>query len=311
MVIVLHADAQHLAGMKKEGEAMPPSSGSKKNTYILDQQNAIEMTRLLLQERLLTHMMGGLFPDGLDFSGVQTVLDIACGPGGWVLDVARAYPQMQVTGFDTDRMLVEFARAQAQMYHLDNTHFRVMDATKPLKFADASFDFVNARLLVSFMLPQKWPRLMQECVRILRPGGILRLTECEVAITSSPASEHLYGLLTQALKRAGQSFSPDGRTAGITPVLRRLVRDAGCQQIKHAAYAIDFSYGSPAYRSGYDDFEAAFNLLQPFFVRTEVATEDEVEALYQQALREMQAPDFCGIWFYLSVWGMKPEPSSS
>ena len=293
--------------VKERGEVM---SSSKKNTYILDQQRGEEMARLLQQERLLTDVMHGLFPVEMDVLPVHTVLDIACGPGGWVLDVARAYPHMHVTGFDIDRMLVDFGRTQAMAYHLDNAHFRVMDATKALKFPDASFDFINARLLVGFMLPQKWPKLLQECVRMVRPGGILRLTECEVAITSSPASEQLYGLLTQALKRAGQSFSPDGRTAGITPVLRRLLRDAGCHQLMHAAYAVDFSYGSEVYSGAYEDFQAAFKLIQPFFIRTGVATEEEIAPLYQQALLEMQQPDFCGIWYYLSVWGMKPEASS-
>ena len=286
-------------------QPLPSSTKKTTNTYIMDQQNAAEMARLLQQGRLLTEMMNGLFPAAFDVSEIHDVLDIACGPGGWVLDVARAYPSMHVTGFDIDRTLVDFGRAQAQAYHLDNAHFRVMDATKTLKFPDASFDFINARLLVGFMLPQKWPRLMQECMRLLRPGGIIRLTECEAAITSSPASERLYGLLTQALFRAGQSFSPDGRVAGITPVLRRLLRDAGCQQIEYTAYAVDFSHGSETYMSMYEDFQEAFKLIQPFFVRMGVASAEDIEAIYQQALQEMQEPDFCGIWYYLAVWGRK------
>lgn len=284
----------------------PPAS-SRKNTYIMDQQNAEEMARLLLQERLLSDVMGGLFPGRLDLSRVHDVLDIACGPGGWVLDVAQQYPKVQCTGFDIDRMLVDFARAQATTLGLDNAHFRVMDATKPLKFADGSFDWINARLLVGFMLPAKWPKLILECMRLLRPGGIIRLTECELALTNSPASEHLYGLLARALKVAGQSFSPDGRVAGITPMLKKFLRDVGCQQLQHAAYAIDFSTGSEAFANAFQDYRAAFKLVQPFLVRMGVATEEEVEAFYEQALVEIQASDFCGIWFYLSTWGEKPD----
>lgn len=40
---------------------------------------------------------------------------------------------------------------------------------------------------------------------------------------------------TQALKVAGQSFSPDGRHGGITPLLGRFLRDAGCRNIRHLA----------------------------------------------------------------------------
>ncbi|MHB8596760.1 MAG: class I SAM-dependent methyltransferase [Ktedonobacteraceae bacterium] len=272
----------------------------------MDQQNTLEMARLLLQGRLITEAMGGIFPASLDLSPVRDVLDIACGPGGWVLDAAKQNATMQVTGIDLDRSLVEFGRTQAAASHLDNAHFRVMDATKSLKFPDGSFDFINARLLFGFMLPQKWSKLLQECFRMLRPGGIVRLTECEAGISSSPAGERLYGFLAQALKRAGQSFSPDGRTLGITPRLRQFLRDAGCVDLQHAAYAIDYSSGSAAHGSTYQDFVMGFKLIQPFFAAMGVATAEDIEDLYEQALVEMRAPDFCAIWFYLSAWGSKP-----
>ncbi len=70
-------------------------------------------------------------------------------------------------------------------------------------------------------LPEAWPHLLQECVRITRPGGSIRLTEAEYSLSNSPAFERIGALCTQALKIAGQSFSPDGRHIGITPMLGR------------------------------------------------------------------------------------------
>jgi len=40
----------------------------------------------------------------------------------------------------------------------------------------------------------EWPALVQECLRITRPGGILLLTECERGISTSPALEELTAL---------------------------------------------------------------------------------------------------------------------
>ncbi len=54
------------------------------------------------------------------------------------------------------------------------------------------------------MTPATWPALLQECWRITRPGGYLRLTECEEPGTNSEAFETIYGLILQAMKRSGQ-----------------------------------------------------------------------------------------------------------
>src|SRR5436305_1297583 len=68
-------------------------------TYFIDAENAAEMARLTNQDRLITRMMGGLFPVHLDpVHNIHDILDISCGPGGWVLDIAQAYPEKWVTG---------------------------------------------------------------------------------------------------------------------------------------------------------------------------------------------------------------------
>jgi tRNA G46 methylase TrmB len=48
--------------------------------------------RLMIQDRLLTKGMGGLFPERADLSNLHRILDIGCGPGAWALDMADAYP---------------------------------------------------------------------------------------------------------------------------------------------------------------------------------------------------------------------------
>jgi ubiquinone/menaquinone biosynthesis C-methylase UbiE len=275
------------------------------DTYVIDQENVSEMARLVDQDRLITETMGGLFPPHLDLAPLHDVLDIACGPGGWAIEVARTHPHMQVSGIDISRLMVAYARMQAVAQELANTSFRVMDVTRPLKFLDASFDFVNARLLFSFMRPDKWPFLIHECQRILRPGGVLRLTECELALTDSPAFEAMASLFGQALRKAGQSFSPDGRTVGITPKLRNFLRAADFEHLQHAAYAIDWSYGSPGYEGTMHDFLIGLKLGQPFLVGVGVTTEEAWDRLYEQAMAEMQAPTFCALWFYFSTWGKK------
>ncbi len=275
-------------------------------TYMVDAENAAEMARLVRQGRLLTRNMGRLFPQQIDLSTIHRALDIACGPGEWTLSLASSHPEMQVTGIDISQLMIEYARTQAEEQDLKNATFQIMNVLEGLDFPDNSFDLVNARFLFAFLSQTAWPKLMQECLRITRPGGVILLTETEGQLTNSLATERLYGMATQALKLTEQSFSPDGRHVGITTMLGKFLRDIGCVNIQYKAHVIDWSAGTEAHQDVYHDCMSGYKLMQPFLVKMGVTTQEEVEGLYQRMLEEMQLPDFCAIWFYLSVWGEKP-----
>lgn len=275
------------------------------NTFIVEESSQ-EMAWLLNQDAILTKGMGHLFPENLDLSGVSSVLDVACGPGGWVLDVARNHPEFTVTGFDISEPMIDYARAHATARGLHNVHFRVMSALEPLDFPDNSFDMVNARTLVGFMFPEAWPRLLQEMVRVCRPNGIIRLTEFELPLTNSIAFEKISELVIEATLKANRNYSPDTRHFGITPMLGRLLREAGCQALESQVYAIDFSSGTDAHESVYQDYMIVYSLIQPFLLKMGVTTPEAIEHTYQQMLTELLTEDFCGIWYYLSAWGHTP-----
>ena len=276
-------------------------------TYVMDAENAAEMARLLRQDRLLTQGMDGLFPFPIELNSMRRLLDLGCGPGGWARAVATEYPHVQVTGIDISQLMIEYAQTQAREQQLENVTFQVSNVREPLNFPDNTFDLINGRFLFAFMSPDAWPKLLQDCYRVTRPGGMLILTETEGPLSNSPATERLYALSVEAMKRAGQSLSPDGRRVGITPMLGKFFRDAGFVTIGHKAHALDCSAGSLAYQGVYQDYMAAYKLMQPYLVKMEVTTPEEVEGVYQRMLEEQQAQDFCEIWFYLSVWGKKSE----
>ena len=139
------------------------------NTYLNDAESASEMVRLIEQDRAVTEAMGGLLPENPDFAGITQVLDIACGPGGWVQEVAFAHPDIEVIGCDISKTMIEYARQMAQVQGLSNAQFEVMDATKPLAFPDNSFDLVNARTIAGFMPQASWLSLIKECLRVTNP----------------------------------------------------------------------------------------------------------------------------------------------
>ncbi|TMC21389.1 MAG: class I SAM-dependent methyltransferase, partial [Chloroflexi bacterium] len=75
-----------------------PFNPSDENAYVIDVESAAELARLLHQERHLTKSMGGLLAEQPEISNMHDILDIACGPGGWALEVADRYTHIKVVG---------------------------------------------------------------------------------------------------------------------------------------------------------------------------------------------------------------------
>lgn len=284
----------------------PPFS-EEKNTYVLDAESAAEMARLMRQDQLMTAGMGGIFPEPIDLSSIQRVLDLACGPGGWPLEVAYTYSDMDITGIDISERMISYASAQARVQQRTNLNFRVMDALQPLDFPDASFDLVNARLISGFMRREKWPRLIQECLRVLRPGGILRLTEVEAGMTNKPFHEKALQVGMQAMNLAGLNFSPNGVRYGIVHMLPAFFRQAGLSVLGTKAHYIEYSFGTPAHEGFYHDLAIALPLYDRLVVGLKLYSAEDWSNLAQKALAEMHDADFCAAWMLVTIWGSKSD----
>jgi len=278
------------------------------NTYIVDPTSGAEMARLIDRGRLITQGMGGLLAERTDVSGIRRVLDLACGPGGWAIEMAFAHPEIEVIGVDISPVMIEYAQAQAKVRGLDNTLFRTMDILNPLDFPRNAFDLVNACFLSGFIFPAMWPSLLQECLRITHPGGTIRLMESdEWGITSSPAFEKMMSLCIQAFQLSKRTFLPEGRHIGITPMLAHMLREAGCINVRKKTHIIDYSAGSEAYHGFYKNWQVFFKLLQPFLIKWKVTTQEEIDQLYTRMLVEMYSDDFDATALFFTVWGEKPR----
>jgi SAM-dependent methyltransferase len=288
---------------------MTVEPGGKQNSYVMDAESAAEMGRLMRLDAEVTECMGGLFPQYPDLAGVRRTLDVACGPGAWVNEMAYQYQDMQVTGIDISQIMIRYAQEMARVQRLENAHFQVMDATQPLAFPDGSFDLVNARFLFGFMSKAAWPRTVREFVRVTRPGGIIRLTEIDsLCLSNSQALEKLNHLFARSFFVTGRSFSPyaQAQHIGLTLMLPAFLMEAGCQDIRQQPYAIDFSAGAKAHLSHYENFKVGFKLFQPFLVQAGVTTQEELDQLYEQMLADMLSEHFRGVLYFLCVWGTKP-----
>ncbi len=274
--------------------------------FVQDRSNLQERERVRLQDAMLTAMMGGVLPEQADPTIFRAVLDVGCGCGGWLIEAAKTYPTMsRLVGIDVSGKMIEYARAEAKAQGVaDRVEFHVMDARGLLKFPDDSFDLVNQRLGGSYLRIWDWPDLLQKYQGVVRPEGVIRITECDVAHSNSPAFTQLSDLFLTTLFKAGhfKTEQMDGLMSQLPPLLKQ----QGFRQVQTRDHALHYPAGTHEGELFAQDMKHAFRTLLPFF-RKWTRVPDNYEELYQQALCEMQLPGFVGSWNLLTIWGNPPE----
>ncbi len=274
--------------------------------FVQDRSNKDEITRLHIQDQLLTKGMGGVLPEQDDPARFQHVLDVGCGTGDWLIALAQQLPTATLVGVDVSQRMMEQARHQAQAAGVgDRVEFRVMDALRTLDFPRHSFDLVNQRLGTSYLRTWDWASLLQEYRQVTRAGGVIRITEDDIPTSNLPASRALYELLTAAFGRAGHTFSSEER-GGITSSLKPIMHQAGLLNLQTRAYQLEFRAGTPEGQFFAEDTKHVFRTAAPF-LRKWTTVPPDYESLYQQALRELQQPDFVATWHLLTCWGTNPH----
>jgi tocopherol O-methyltransferase len=114
--------------------------------------------------------------------GASQILDVGCGIGGSTLYLAAKF-QATAQGITLSPIQANRATERAQVADLPAT-FQVADALQ-MPFADQSFDLVWT-LESGEHMPNK-ERFMQECYRVLKPGGtLLMATWCHRSIEEQP-----------------------------------------------------------------------------------------------------------------------------
>src|SRR5882762_938397 len=242
-----------------------PRVNDNPSTYFVqDRKNKKELTRLKIQDQMITAGMGGVLPEQPDATVFRRVLDVACGAGGWLIEAAKAYPGMSLIGVDISKRIVQYACTQAKEQQVnDRVEFRVMDALRALEFPTDFFDLVNMRLGVSFMRTWDWPQLLLEMLRITRPGGVVRIIEGEaIHQSNSPALTRLCEMSQCALYRSGHLFTQKCR--GLIDALPQLLDRYGCKQVKTKTYTIKYQAGTEEGDAFCEDMALAFQTLRPF-----------------------------------------------
>lgn len=275
------------------------------NTYFLrSTKDEGQYRHLQLQEQVFTQSMGGVLPEQQDIIRFKDILDIGCGTGSWLIELAQTYPTVrQLVGVDVNKQIIDYARAEAERQQVaDKITFQVKDIMTTFDFPDKSFDLINIRLGASFLRMWEWSRLLQEFRRALRPGGVARITEFGEMSHDSSSFKTLNDLFLQAVFKSGHS--PDELGAGVIDQVTALLHQFSFQQVQTHDIATEYRAGAPAWEIFYENIKQTFLRARPFLNKWTRLPEN-YEQLYRQALDDIQQPGFVVTRTVQTVWGIK------
>jgi len=282
----------------------PHSHQQISGTYIVPGRfDEEELTRLPIQDQFITDGMGGALPEQPDPTVLRCILDVGCGVGGWLMQTAQAYPViLHLVGIDINPRMIAYAREQAEQQKVGNrVEFLVMDALRVLEFPSSSFDLVNLRMGASYIRTWDWPKVLQEFVRVARPGGVIRVTENDlIGSSNSAAFNHLSDLLVQAFYQAGYLFTPDHESLLLE--IPGLMKQQGIRDVQVYPHTLKFHGNTSTGQDFAEDVERAIPVIVPFLQKWLRLPED-FEEIAQQVISDMKQADFLATWKLLTAWG--------
>lgn len=280
--------------------------GEQPNTYFVqDKSNQDEIERIISQGKMFTREMGGTLPEQSLPLASRSALDVACGTGGWLIELAKSYPALtSLVGIDISDRMLDVARAQAKEARVaDRVMFQTMDALGRLAFDDSTFDLVNLRFGVSFVRKWDWPKLFAEMARVLRSGGALRITDSHHIESNSDALNQLWQVGAGAALAAGNALGPE--PDALTSYLAELMRASSFQDVSRTRYRIKYRPGTAAGGAFIEDMERLFQVALPFY-RKWTQVPDNYQDVYQRMLDDMHHKDFEATWPIETVRATKP-----
>jgi SAM-dependent methyltransferase len=232
-----------------------------------------EVNRLDFQHYLLKQAISGNYLAPLQQP--STILDVACGTGRWMLEMAHEFPQANITGVDITPL------ETSTITFPPNCHFRQCDIFKGLPFPSGSFDFVHQRFLI-FALPVKqWPVVLRELRRVTLAGQWIEVTDPDLTFTNQ-------GLQTTRLMNwISQASAKRGLDITIGSKLGSFMQAAGLRNVSVGKVPVPLgAWGGRMGSFLIKDFYGAALTLKPLVIASTDATSDEYDRVVADWVRE-------------------------
>ncbi|CAG8547262.1 11671_t:CDS:2 [Diversispora eburnea] len=180
-----------------------------------------EIDRLQGEHYLLQHIWKGDFSSPVQKTLRKpgaTVLDVGCGPGSWVIDMARAFPSAIFIGLDISPIF------PSEQKKLPNASFLQSNLLNGLPFPEGTFDFIHQRFLNTALEESQWKdEVILELIRKTKPG-------VEGCKSGEPFSQNYHKLFTSF----SEFLAKRNINLKICPIIENILRNnMQLQNVKH------------------------------------------------------------------------------
>jgi hypothetical protein len=253
-----------------------------------------EMNRLDFQHYMLRYALHGNYAAPIGHP--SSILDVGTGTGRWAREMAQIFPQANVVGIDVNLPPADsLAQQGKEDVRPPNYTFVQANLFEGLPFADSSFDFVHMRLLVMAIPHEQWPQVIDELVRVTRPGGWVESIETTILQQAGSAMSQIIRWSTTVL--AGRSVNLlDGENVGT------LLQAAGLEKVTSRPILLPCGdYGGRVGKMLATDYISGAKGLGGVVVARDLATAEEFEGVLAAAGNELASPEAqCTVPFYLA-----------
>lgn len=246
---------------------------------------------------LLQYHMQGLLPRLIDIQAGQTVLDMLCGSGRWVLDLAHSAPDLQVEGIESNKGLYQYALASRAVQRRKNAYFIYGSPIHIPTRQDHFYDLVHLRFTSMRCQEAELLAMLREGLRIGK-GQICWIEAGELE-TPYSACARWHTLLRTLLQREGHLLCSGAQMV-------RHLHEAGWRDVQYQASIIDLSAGAPGYHMFARDWHWMALYLAPLAQRWNLATREELALWHRDLTVELLSAQFQARWTLHTVIGRVP-----
>ncbi|KAK9765110.1 hypothetical protein K7432_006811 [Basidiobolus ranarum] len=249
-----------------------------------------ELSRLNLQHYIIRYYRKGNYGAPID-KNITRILDVGCGTGIWCKDMANEFPNALFDGVDINDGI------DAENL-FPNFTFKQADIMKGLPYKDNTFDFVFQRLLVAGMPASAWPKLCQELIRVVKPGGWVEIIETDIYFRDyGPAWKRLEPYFTAFMKKRG--IDPY-----VVKEIPNFVKQGGLINVHHSRHISPMGIsGGEIDKFMVKDLAMVFGAMKPLFVAASGMTGEKVDQLLEDF--QSECFEYKTYGFAYHTWGQK------
>ncbi|CAG8539299.1 313_t:CDS:2 [Ambispora gerdemannii] len=195
------------------------------------------------------------------------VLDLGCGSGTWVLDMATEYNTSNFIGVDSASFFPKQIRPM-------NTNFHQLNVLDGLPWNKNHFDFVYQKMMSTLFAEDDYQKQIHEIVRITKPGGWIEIMETNIELNNSGP------VTTKVLKGACKILESGSINVRIGAQIRRWFQECGLVNLRFQEKATPLGqWGNHLGVAAFDDMLMSLKKLQSCLLKNLGITEKEFESI--------------------------------